>query len=145
MVENHEKLILIYGKIDGNIVVMQNDDIREAQAVPNELMGSEAYSMYKRKDALNRWNFGIDRDVDFLTVSTDGLRNAFGEDDDDSLFHSAIKALYAYAVKYGVQKMLWSLPQFLSRCSNDASADDVTLCCFVRKEEIIRNVSDNSE
>ncbi|MCL2165023.1 MAG: protein phosphatase 2C domain-containing protein [Oscillospiraceae bacterium] len=119
------------GKIDGNIVAVSTGEIEEQTVDTEDLFGSEAFSLCKRNDALTRWSFELYRDLDFLTISTDGFRNAFGEDDDDTLFHNAIDSLYAYSSRFGAELALQSLPSILSKCSNEASADDVTVCCVV--------------
>jgi serine/threonine protein phosphatase PrpC len=126
---------LIFGKLDGNIVVLVNDSLTEPLPDGDDLMGSEAYSLCKRRNALTKWEFSSVSEAGFLTISTDGFRNAFGEDDDPGLFYDAVKYIYGYMGENGIESTLSALPEILSKCSNEASGDDVTLCCFVRKAD----------
>ena len=126
---------LIFGKLDGNIAVIRNSDVSEPLLDGEDLMGSEAYSLCKRKDAFERWDFGICYDADLLTVSTDGWRNAFGEDDDPTFFHDAVNYVYNQLAENGAEETKKAMPPFLSRCSNEGSADDITICCFATKKE----------
>jgi len=126
---------LLFGKLDGNIVVVEDDECYEPICDDDDLMGSEAYSMCNRENALNKWNFGISHSSDFLTVSTDGLRNAFGDDDDNTSFLEAIKTINEYIKTHEIEETRQSLPPFLRRCSDNGSADDITLVCFSKKPE----------
>lgn len=129
----------IFGKMDGNVTVYKNNEYFEPNKDDDNLIGTEAYSLSKKDNALNNWSVGITYDADFLTLSTDGLRMSFGEDDNPKLFYSAISEIYNYICKHGEVAARDSLPAFLNRCSKDGSADDITICC------IKSNVSDKNE
>ena len=125
----------LFGKLDGNIVVCVDGEYFEPIGEDDELMGSEAYSMCKRKNALYKWGFGISYDTEFLSVSTDGLRNAFGDDDDNTDFINGIKSIQSYIIEHGCNKTKEALPAFLRRCSDNGSTDDITLVCFNKNTE----------
>jgi serine/threonine protein phosphatase PrpC len=129
---------LIFGKLDGNVVFFENDEFFE-NVVDDNLMGSEAYTMCKKENALSKWDFGISHNAEFLAISTDGLRNAFGEDDDNAPFINAIKTIYNHTIMHGTDKTLHSLPSFLRRCSDDGSADDITITCLVKNGKVGAN------
>jgi len=120
----------IFGKLDGNITIYKNSEYYESIKDDDNLIGTEAYTVSKKDNALKKWGFGIIYDADFLTLSTDGLRMSFGEDDDPKLFYNAISEIYNYICKHGESTARDSLPTFLNRCSKDGSGDDITICCI---------------
>ena len=120
----------IFGKLDGNITFYKKNDYFEPIKDDDELMGAEAYSLCAKEHALNKWSFDRLRDADFLILSTDGLRNSFGVDKNPVHFYNAISVIYEYICKYGEPVARDALPEFLSRCTNRGSGDDLTVCCI---------------
>jgi serine/threonine protein phosphatase PrpC len=119
--------VFIYGKLgDGNIVIYKNNNYIEPIEDDDDLIGSATYSLCHLGAALGKWNIQIMYDCDLVTLSTDGLLNAFEEGE----FHNSIDKINSFIEQYGSEASLKSLPSFLSRCSNAGSGDDITLCCI---------------
>jgi serine/threonine protein phosphatase PrpC len=127
--------VCMFGKLDGNIVISKDGELYEPAEESDELIGSEAYSLCKKHDALSKWGVGIVYGADFVMLSTDGLRNSFGEDDDNALFLECAKDIRRHILENGLPSAEAALPAFLERCTVEGSGDDITVCCAAASKE----------
>jgi serine/threonine protein phosphatase PrpC len=128
----------LYGKLDGDIVAYKEQKYAALEA-DNNLYGTEAYSLCHEADATGKWLFGITRNPDFLTILTDGFRNACGTYGELEYLLKGIDVVRNHTNCYGASQAERVLPEFLCRLSDNGSADDITMCCIVSKDCIQDN------
>lgn len=119
--------VLLAGQIgDGDVVVQRTDgSIETPLETIDSLVGGETFSM-SSSDAPLLWRLwtGTPSDLAFLSLSTDGLRNAFAGKPE---FLAMLKSLRENVERWGARKVRKILPGYLDHYSRNGSGDDISL------------------
>ncbi len=124
MIVNDTLLLAQVG--DGDIVlILDGGGAEQPLAAPDSLVGGETFSLCS-PDAPNLWRTATVElhSVRFLALSTDGLRNAY---ENDEPFYSLLAKMGENIEEFGARKSAGVVPDYLDRFSLRGSGDDITL------------------
>lgn len=122
------KKVLLLAQIgDGDIVLFRNDQTEPSEPLTydDQLVGGSTYSLCSPEaDKFFRVKSLPFADARFITLSTDGLRNAYA---DTGAFHRLLEAMHSNIDQHGLTQAANIIPEYLDRFSEQGSGDDISL------------------
>lgn len=133
---------------DGDIALLGKDETNEWQvsyplAATDDLVAGETHSLCS-EDASRLFRTAIRPryGVSMITLSTDGLRNAYEKDES---FQKLLVGILGNIRIYGATPANRVLPEYLDRFSEQGSGDDITLAGIYLERPTIDETSNRNE